>query len=88
MQLRPHVFRQSCRCESEEATLMHMFLYRPKIQMYWTMELRSPQTHLCLGLPTGGRKVIVFSPLLARRLILFKWKDAAPPTVSQWINLD
>lgn len=39
-----------------------------------------------LSLPTGGGKVIAFSTLLARRLILLKWKDAAPPTVSSWIK--
>lgn len=39
-----------------------------------------------LGLPAGGKKLIAFSTLLARRLILLKWKDAAPPTVSHWIK--
>lgn len=39
-----------------------------------------------LGLPAGGRKLIAFSTLLARRLILLKWKDVAPPTVLHWIR--
>lgn len=39
-----------------------------------------------LGLPTGGRKVVAFSTLLARRLILLKWREAVPPTVSHWIK--
>lgn len=30
--------------------------------------------------------MIAFCCLLARRLILFKWKDARPPTYSQWLN--
>ena len=39
-----------------------------------------------LGLPVGGWKLIAFSTLLARRMILLKWKDAAPPTVSHWVK--
>ncbi|XP_054874029.1 complement C3-like [Amphiprion ocellaris] len=39
-------------------------------------------TDVELGLPAGGRKLTAFSTLLARRLILLKWKDAAPPTPS------
>ena len=30
--------------------------------------------------------MIAFCCLLARQLILFKWKDARPPTYSQWIK--
>lgn len=39
-----------------------------------------------LALPAGGQRIIVFSTLLARRLILLKWKDAAPPKVSHWVR--
>ena len=30
--------------------------------------------------------MMAFCSLLARRLILFKWKDALPPTYGQWIR--
>lgn len=39
-----------------------------------------------LGLPVGGQRLIAFSTLLARRLILLKWKDVTPPTVSHWVK--
>ena len=32
------------------------------------------------------RRVIAFTTLLARRLILFKWKHASPPSHSRWIK--
>lgn len=31
-------------------------------------------------------KILAFCSLLARRLILIKWKDPLPPTFSQWIR--
>ena len=31
-------------------------------------------------------KMVAFCTLLARRLILFKWKDSLPPTFSHWIK--
>lgn len=37
-------------------------------------------------LPVGGCKVVAFSTLLARCLILLKWKDSEPPSVAQWIR--
>ena len=37
-------------------------------------------------MPVGGHKVIAFSTLLVRRLILLRWRDAAPPTVTHWIR--
>ena len=40
--------------------------------------------------PTGSvphlQRVIAFSSLLARRLILFKWKAVAPPSHHHWIR--
>lgn len=39
-----------------------------------------------MQLPVGGHKVVAFTTLLARRLILLRWKDAAPPSVSHWIR--
>lgn len=39
-----------------------------------------------LRLPAGGQKLIAFSTLLARRLILLRWKDAVPPTKPHWIK--
>uniref|UniRef100_A0A3B3CPH8 Reverse transcriptase domain-containing protein n=1 Tax=Oryzias melastigma TaxID=30732 RepID=A0A3B3CPH8_ORYME len=39
-----------------------------------------------LSLPSGGHKIIAFSSLLARRLILLKWKDTEPPNVSHWVK--
>ena len=30
--------------------------------------------------------MIAFAMLLARRLILLKWKDRSPPTFNQWIR--
>lgn len=32
------------------------------------------------------RSMIAFCSLLARRLILFKWKDSRPPTIGHWIK--
>lgn len=39
-----------------------------------------------LNLNTTGKTIISFSTLLARRLILTKWKDRTPPTFKHWIN--
>lgn len=39
-----------------------------------------------MKLPSGGSKVVAFSTLLARRLILLKWKDSMPPSVTHWIR--
>lgn len=33
-----------------------------------------------------GKNMIAFAMLLARRLILLKWKDRSPPTFKQWIR--
>lgn len=37
-------------------------------------------------LPFGGKRVVAFTTLLARRLILMRWKDTAPPSISHWIR--
>lgn len=37
-------------------------------------------------LPNKAYVVIAFSTLLARRLILLKWKQQAPPSFTQWIK--
>ena len=37
-------------------------------------------------LPAGGHKIVAFTTLLARRLILLRWKEAVPPLVSHWIR--
>ncbi len=39
-----------------------------------------------IQLPVGGHKVIAFTTLLARRLILMRWRDAAAPSFSHWIR--
>ena len=36
-------------------------------------------------LPVHIQRVVAFTSLLARSLILFKWKDVAPPSHNQWI---
>ena len=36
--------------------------------------------------PANLQRVIAFSSLLAKRAILFKWKDSKPPTHNQWIR--
>ena len=36
-------------------------------------------------LPAYVQRVVAFTSLLARRLILIKWKDATPPSHNQWI---
>lgn len=33
-----------------------------------------------------GKTVIAFTTLIARRIILMKWKDKSPPTFKHWIN--
>ena len=37
-------------------------------------------------LPAGGRKTVAFITLLARRLILLRWKEAVPPSFSHLIR--
>jgi len=37
-------------------------------------------------LPAKAYVVIAFTTLLARRLILFRWKQQAPPSFSHWVN--
>ena len=37
------------------------------------------------GFPAHIQRVVAFTSLLARRLILFQWKDATPPSHNQWI---
>lgn len=37
-------------------------------------------------LPTKAHVVIAFTSLLARRLILFKWKQNTPPSFSHWVK--
>ena len=39
-----------------------------------------------LNMPTHIKKVIAFSSLLARKAILFKWKDVTPPSHNQWLR--
>ena len=39
-----------------------------------------------LHLTHAQRRMVDFSLLLARRAILLKWKDAAPPVHRQWLN--
>ena len=38
------------------------------------------------ALPTKAHVVIAFTTLLARRLILFKWKQRTPPSFSHWVK--
>ncbi|KAF3844638.1 hypothetical protein F7725_007801 [Dissostichus mawsoni] len=40
----------------------------------------------CASLPNSAHVVIAFSTLLARRLILLKWKQHSPPSFSQWVK--
>lgn len=40
----------------------------------------------CASLPNSAQVVIAFSTLLARRLILLKWKQHSPPSFSQWVK--
>lgn len=37
-------------------------------------------------LPAKAYVVIAFTTLLARRLILFRWKQQAPPSFSHWVK--
>lgn len=39
-----------------------------------------------LGIGNWGKTVVAFATLLARRIILMKWKDKSPPTFQHWIN--
>lgn len=41
---------------------------------------------LALMIPKYKADFVAFATLLARRLILFKWKSSAPPTVYQWLR--
>ena len=43
-----------------------------------------PLMTLCL--PASKRRVLAFTTLLARRLILFKWKQVAPPSHNSWLR--
>lgn len=42
----------------------------------------SQETHLS----RNGKNMIAFASLLARRLILLKWKEKFPPTFKAWVN--
>lgn len=37
-------------------------------------------------LSPGKRRILSFASLLARRAILLRWVDAAPPTHTQWLR--
>lgn len=39
-----------------------------------------------IGLSKTESDCIAFITLLARRIILFKWKESLPPTYMQWVN--
>lgn len=39
-----------------------------------------------LGIGSYGKTVIAFTTLIARRIILMKWKDKSPPAFKHWIN--
>ena len=38
------------------------------------------------GQPVVMKRALAFTTLLARRLILFKWKHTSPPTHNRWIK--
>ena len=38
------------------------------------------------GLPLAMQRALAFTTLLARCLILFKWKHTSPPTYNRWIK--
>ena len=40
----------------------------------------------CARLPSGANVIIAFTTLLARRLILLRWKQRAPPSFSHWVK--
>ena len=39
-----------------------------------------------VGIQSGGNRIISFTTLLARRLILLGWKEATPPTFTHWLR--
>lgn len=49
-----------------------------------TLAIFGSTTGICLD--NNTKSMISFSTLIARRLILCKWKDKSPPTFSHWIR--
>lgn len=90
------------RCKIKVATLIHMFGLGDCLKHYWESIFDALSTVLCvnivpnplialfgivleeLQLPVGEHNVI--GTMLARRLILLKWKESEPPSVGLWIR--
>lgn len=102
--IRPDLDPMCDRCNTESATLSHMFWSCPKLFEFWNsvfaflsrvLEVNiepSPVVSIFgvtpeeLSIGNWGKTVEAFAALLARRIILMKWKDKSPPTFQHWIN--
>lgn len=77
------------RCRGQLADLIHMFWLCPKLSSFWrdvwnTIGLIPVETHVLLL--NKANVVVAFSTLLARQLILLKWKQQTP-FFTKWIKV-
>ena len=88
------------RCKQSPADYMHMFWSCPKLSGFWTAIFNTlgralnmqiaPDPIIALfgisNLPSYLQRVIAFTTLLARRLILINWIHPSPPSHNRWIH--
>ncbi len=84
------------RCRQAPANLLHMFWTCPSLYNFWKLIFNTFSE--IMGLPIDPSpfiaifgvsytcKMLAFCTLLARRLILLKWKNPFPPTFLHWIR--
>ena len=70
-----------CQIFDTLATVLEVDLHpEPYTALFGSPPLRTP------NLPASKRRVLAFTTLLARRLILFKWKQVLPPSHNSWLR--
>lgn len=89
------------RCGNSPADHVHMFWSCPKLSAFWSSIFDTLSTALkskiephpltaLFGIPSRPEmhveQVVAFTTLLARRLILLRWKHSSPPTHDSWIK--
>ena len=65
--------------ETVSKILKHNLDPDPLTALFGIADEHLPLTH-------AQRRLLAFSTLMARRAILLKWKEAAPPTLTQWLR--
>ena len=100
--LYPNVDPTCVRCHQASATLFHMFWSIPALTLLWTSIFKTfshmcgKDINPIIGIfgtapgrvtfPNSQSEAITFSSLLARRLILLRWKATTPPSHAHWVK--